>query len=64
MAVKAVNDTVGPEGLCPTLLVFGTIPRPAKMTPSETHIGRAEAMERAMKVVSTEQAKCRVALGL
>ncbi|KAF1934529.1 hypothetical protein EJ02DRAFT_471813, partial [Clathrospora elynae] len=27
MAVKAVNDTAGPDGLVPTLLVFGAYPR-------------------------------------
>lgn len=27
MALKAVNDTAGPNGLVPTLLVFGAIPR-------------------------------------
>ncbi|KAE8553803.1 hypothetical protein EYB25_002341 [Talaromyces marneffei] len=27
MAVKAVNDTAGPDGLIPTLLVFGAYPR-------------------------------------
>ena len=26
IAVMAVNMTVGPEGLCPTLLVFGAMP--------------------------------------
>ena len=26
MAVKAVNDTAGPDSLVPTLLVFGTYP--------------------------------------
>jgi hypothetical protein len=26
MAVKAVNDTAGPDGLVLTLLVFGTYP--------------------------------------
>ena len=26
MAVKAVSDSVGPEGVRPTLFVFGTIP--------------------------------------
>ena len=26
MAVKAVNDTAGPNGLTPTLLVFGAYP--------------------------------------
>ncbi|RAL62549.1 hypothetical protein DID88_004400 [Monilinia fructigena] len=27
MAVKAINDTVGPDGIVPTLLVYGTYPR-------------------------------------
>jgi hypothetical protein len=27
MAIKAVNDTAGPDGLVPTLLVFGTYPQ-------------------------------------
>ena len=27
MAVKAINDTAGPDGLVPTLLVFGAYPR-------------------------------------
>ena len=27
MAVKALNDTAGPEGLVPTFLVFGVLPR-------------------------------------
>jgi len=26
MAVKAVNDTAGPDGLVPTLLVYGAYP--------------------------------------
>jgi hypothetical protein len=28
LAVKAVNDTMGPETLIPKLLVFGALPRP------------------------------------
>jgi len=27
MAFKAINDSVGPDGLIPTLLVFGAYPR-------------------------------------
>ena len=27
MAVKAVNNTAGPDGLVPTLLVYGAYPR-------------------------------------
>ena len=33
MAVKAVNDTAGPNGLVPTLLVFGAYPRLTEMDP-------------------------------
>ncbi|KAF1947580.1 hypothetical protein EJ02DRAFT_439817 [Clathrospora elynae] len=33
MAVKAVNDTAGPEGLVPTLLVFGAYPRMTTESP-------------------------------
>lgn len=30
MAVYSVNATVGPEGLCPIILVFCVMPRPAR----------------------------------
>ena len=33
MAVKAVNDTAGPDGLVPTLLVFGAYPRMSELDP-------------------------------
>lgn len=32
MAVKAINDSVGSNGLVPTLLVFGALPRPGLLT--------------------------------
>jgi hypothetical protein len=40
MAVKAVNDTAGPNRLVPTLLVYGAYPRISNLdplTPSVTH---------------------------
>ena len=49
MAVKAVNDTAGPDGLVPTLLVYGTCPRisnPDPPAPSITE--RAAAVWKAM----------------
>jgi transposase InsO family protein len=50
MAVKAVNDTAGPDGLVPILLVFGTYPRiNADSQPSPTMVKRAEAIQKAMK---------------
>jgi hypothetical protein len=30
MAFKAINDTIGPDGLVPTLLVYGALPRMVK----------------------------------
>lgn len=38
MAVYAVNGTMGAEGLCTILLVFGALPRPKITTPSPTQI--------------------------
>jgi hypothetical protein len=50
MAVKAVNDTAGPDGLVPTLLVFGAYPRVSMDSPpSPSTIRRAEAIQKAMK---------------
>ena len=53
MAVKAVNDTAGPNGLVPTLLVFGAYPRMAKLDPPAPSIAvRSKAIEKAMAEVS------------
>jgi len=49
MAVKAVNDTAGPNGLVPTLLVFGAYPRVSyDSAPSQSVILRAKAVRNAM----------------
>ena len=64
LAVKAVNDTIGPEGLCPTLLVFGALPRPARNLPASTQLARSDALEQAMKAVEKEHAHRKVQFGL
>ncbi|KAI0993172.1 hypothetical protein K3495_g15012, partial [Podosphaera aphanis] len=52
MAVKAVNDTAGPDGLVPTLLVFGAYPRiNLDSPPSPNTVQRAEAVQKAMKAL-------------
>ena len=52
MAVKAVNDTAGPDGLVPTLLVFGAYPRISMDSPpSPSMVCRAEAIQKAMKAL-------------
>lgn len=49
-AVKAVNDTAGPRGLVPTLLVFGAYPRMVSTTPTTPDIhARSIAITKAMK---------------
>jgi len=62
MAVKAVNDTAGPNGLVPTLLVFGAYPRlNVDDTPSQAMIQRAKTMYEAMKEVRRLKAKRQIA---
>ena len=52
MAFKAINNSVGPNGLVPTLLVFGAHPRMIEMdAPSPTITQRAIAMRKAMDEV-------------
>ena len=64
LAVKAVNNTVGPEGLCPTLLVFGSIPRLARMFPSATQLERMRSAEEARKEVQRIHADRKVEFSL
>ena len=64
MAVYCVNNTVGPEGLCPTLCVFGAIPSPARQTPAPTQIERARAIDSAMKELQRYHAQRKVSLGM
>ena len=53
MAVKAVNDTAGYNGLVPTLLVFGTFPRITNDdAPTLSTTERAKAISMAMAEVS------------
>ena len=58
MAVKAVNDTAGPNGIVPTLLVYGAYPRISKLdppTPSVTE--RAAVIRKAMAEIVKLRAK-------
>jgi len=61
MAVKAINDTAGPNGLVPTLLVFGSYPRITEDSPpSPSNVRRAAAIHKAMKELQHLQAKRKV----
>lgn len=61
-AVKSVNDSVGPDGLVPTLLVYGALPRLGLPTdrPSPTAQQRALAVRKATKAMSQHFAKRQV----
>jgi hypothetical protein len=49
MAVKAVNNTTGLDGLVPTLLVYGAYPRMSNLDPPALSIiERAAAVQKAM----------------
>lgn len=62
MAVKAVNDTAGPDGLIPTLLVYGTYPRMVETDPPAPSISqRAAAIRKAMAEITKIRAKRQVA---
>jgi hypothetical protein len=52
MAIKALNDTAGVNGIVPTLLVFGAYPRINQDSPPSPDITRrAEAVRKAMKML-------------
>ena len=58
LAVSATNNTVGPEGLCPTLCVFGSIPRPARKSIAIDQLSRAKAIDNAIKEVDKYHSSC------
>ncbi len=55
IVVKAINDSAGPDGIVPTLLVFSAYPRLTKDSPPSPSITeRAEAIHKALYSLSTE----------
>ena len=58
MAVKAVNDTAGPDGLVPTLLVYGAYLRMSNLDPPAPSImERVAAIRKAITEIVKLQAK-------
>ena len=58
MAVKAVNDTAGPDGLVPTLLVYGAYPRMSNLDPPAPSItDRAAIIRKAIAEIVKLRAK-------
>lgn len=63
MEVFALNATVGIEGLCPILLVFGALQRPAR-TFQISQVDSARVLDFAMYEAEREQTKRRLNYGL
>jgi len=58
MAVKAVNNTTGPDGLVPTLLVYGAYLRISKLDPFTPSImERAAAIQKVIAKIVKLRAK-------
>ena len=58
MAVRACNDTAGPNGLIPTLCVFGCYPLISWLDPPHPDARlRAETIRKVMEEIKTERAK-------
>ncbi len=61
LAVKAMNDTMGPDGLVPSYLVFGCIPRfPAVDSTVPNQKDRMNALEKARNEMATIEAELRL----
>lgn len=61
LAVKAMNDTMNPEGLVPSLLVFGVLPRfPALHTQLPNHEERMRALKVAQMEMETITSELRL----
>ena len=59
MAFKVINNSIGPDSLIPTLLVFGAYLYIVKSnTPNPIVIKRAAALKKDMEEVKKLKAKC------
>lgn len=63
MPMFAVNFTLSPEGICATLLVCGTIPRPEHSTLPLTQLDREKAIEAATHDIEKVQTRRRIRFG-
>ena len=58
IAFKAINDTAGPDGLVPTLLVYGALPRMVEYdAPSPSVTQCSAALRKAMVEIQKLRAK-------
>ncbi|KZL72015.1 hypothetical protein CT0861_11847 [Colletotrichum tofieldiae] len=61
IAVKALNNTAGPHGIIPTLLIFRTYPQINKDShPSPNIVQQAKAVQKAIKMLQGIQAEVKI----
>ena len=65
LAVKAMNDTMGPEGLVPSMLVFGVLPRfPVSTIDLPNQVDRMNALKSARAEMETIACELKLAQAL
>lgn len=64
LSVHTFNATIRPKGLCPMLLNFGALPRPACKAAWKTKMYRAQAIQHGIVAAEKEQTKRRIAFRL
>lgn len=62
IAVRSINDAIGTDGLVPTLLVYGTLPRLGFSTdkPTPSMQKRSTALRKAKQEMSKHFARCQI----
>lgn len=63
LSVHSVNATVGLEELCPTVLFFVAIPRPARTRTAQSELDRARAIASSIGEMQKERARRRIEFG-
>lgn len=61
VALFLINCIVGLRGLCTAFLVFSSLPRLARITPTASEIDRAHLLDKFTKAVRKDQARKRIA---
>jgi hypothetical protein len=64
VAIKTLNDTLGPEGLVPSLLVFGLLPRPVGSITTPNNASRQDLAQTARSEYDAIVARLRIARAL
>lgn len=53
-AIYCLNNMMGPEGLCPSLCVFGTLPKPVRPQPCPNQLRRAKCIDNTITMLEKD----------